>query len=210
MQPTILAIIGKPLSGKDTQADLLVAAHPEAVKISTGHIIRGVHEEGETHRFWPILGPYLSYMEQGLKLPDAPVIDMLGQVIQEQVAEGKKLLVIAGSPRSFDQLDEFQKIAENVGAKLALVHLNASDRETYRRSAARNEGRVDDTPEVHCVRLEEYNTHVLPVVEYLRITQGIKEFDAMKPADEVYRELNGYVREHLQEPEITLPMMARR
>ena len=56
MQTTILAIVGKPLAGKDTQADLLVAAHPEAVKISPGHIIRAVKEEGETHRFWPIVG----------------------------------------------------------------------------------------------------------------------------------------------------------
>ncbi len=210
MQPTILAIIGKPLSGKDTQADLLVAAHSEAVKISTGHVIRAVHEEGQTHRFWPILGPYLTYMEQGLKLPDAPVMETLSKLITEQANEGKKLLIIAGSPRSFDQLDEFHTIADHVGANLTLVHLNATDEETYRRSAARNEGRVDDTPDVHQVRLEEYKTHVLPVVEYLRKTNGIKEFDAMRPADDVFRELNCYVREHLTDPEISLPAMARR
>ncbi len=89
MQPTILAIVGKPLAGKDTQADLLVAAHPEAVKISTGHILRAVREEGETHRFWPIVGHLLPLMEAGIKLPDPEVIEMLHAEMQEQVAAGK-------------------------------------------------------------------------------------------------------------------------
>lgn len=210
MKPTILAIIGKPLAGKDTQADLLVAAHPEAVKISPGHIIRAVREEGETHRFWPIIGPYVQMMEQGLKLPDGPIIDMLSQVAKEQVSEGKKLLVVAGSPRSFEQLDGFRKMAGDTGAELVIIHLDATNEETYKRSATRNEGRVDDQPAIHAVRLEEYRTHVQPVIESLRAHGAITELDGMQPVEVVFRKLENEVRNRLLDPEITLPQMARR
>ena len=210
MQPTLLAILGKPLAGKDTQADLLVSANPEAVKISTGHIIRSVREEGETHRFWPILGPYIHMMEQGLKLPDEPTLEMLGEVINEQLTEGKNLLIVAGSPRGFAQLEGFNEISRATGANLMFVHLDATDEETYKRSANRNEGRVDDTPEVHKVRLDEYRAHVEPVVEHLRREGRIIELDAMQPIEGVFRALESELRARVFEPEASLPRMARR
>lgn len=210
MQATILGIIGKPLAGKDTQADLLVTAHPESVKISTGHIIRAVHEEGETHRFWHILAPYLGMMEQGLKLPDEPIIEVLGQVVAEQVAEGKKLIVIAGSPRSFEQLEGFRTFADETGSRLSLMHIDVDDAETYRRSATRNEGRIDDTPEVHKIRLTEYETYVRPVVDALKEEGNIMEINGMQSVEGVFRQIDTEVRRRFVEPEISLPQMARR
>lgn len=210
MQPTILAIVGKPLAGKDTQADLLVAAHPEAVKISTGHILRAVAEEGETHRFWPIVGHLLPLMKAGIKLPDPEVIQMLGAAIEEQVLEGKKLLIIAGSPRSFEQLEGFEGMAKAIGGKLEVVHIDATDAETYRRSANRNEGRVDDTPEVHAVRLKEYETYVVPMVDALRAEGCITDIDGMKPIESVFRDMETFVRRRVIDPEVALPVMARR
>lgn len=210
MKPTILALIGKPLAGKDTQADLLIASHPEAVKISTGHIIRAVREEGETHRFWPIIGPYVGMMEQGLKLPDPPVLEMLGEVMKEQTAEGKRLLVVAGSPRGFEQLEGFEKIANDINADLLITHLEATDEETYKRSAERNEGRVDDTPEVHKIRLDEYQKYVAPLAEELRNEGRLIDLDGMQSVEQVHRELENAVRLRVLDPEITLPAMARR
>jgi len=210
VKPTILAIIGKPLAGKDTQADLLVAAHPEAVKISTGHIMRAIREEGETHRFWPLIGPYIPMMEQGFKVPDEPTVAMLGQVMKEQIAEGKKLLIIAGSPRGLTQLDAFDGMAKETGAVFHLVHIDATDEETFRRSAARNEGRVDDTPEVHAVRLDEYRAYVAPMVDTLRMQGRLKEIHGMQHIEDVFRDMERYVRGTIIDPEITLPAIARR
>lgn len=210
VKPTILALIGKPLSGKDTQADLLVAAHPEAVKISTGHILRAVREEGETHRFWPIVGPYIHMIDQGLKLPDGPIIDMLTRVAKEQIAEGKSLLVVAGSPRSFDQLDGFRAMAEETGSELHIIHVDTTNEETYRRSALRSEGRSDDTPSVHAVRLEEFRTHVQPVIESLRSEGHITEIDGMLPVEAVFKRIENVVRGYILDPEISLPMRTRR
>lgn len=209
MKPIILALIGKPLSGKDTQADLLVTRHPEAIKISTGHIIRAVREEGQTHRFWPIIGPYVGMMEQGIKLPDEPIMEMISRVIEEEIAAGKELIVIAGSPRSMHQLDGFRDIAKDTGAILEMVHINATDEETYVRSASRNEGRIDDTPEIHAIRLMEYEDHVGPMLDQLRKEGAVIEFDGMQSKETVYTQIESVVRRHM-DPEIRLPLMARR
>lgn len=209
VKPVILALIGKPLSGKDTQADLFVTRHPEAIKISTGHIIRAVREEGETHRFWPIIGPYVGMMEQGIKLPDEPIMEMMSRVIEEELAEGKKLVVIAGSPRSLHQLDGFRHVANDTGATLEMVHIHATDEETFARSARRNEGRVDDTPEIHAIRLKEYEDHVVPMLDQLRKEGAVTELDGMQPKETVYGQIESVVRKHV-DPEVSLPHMARR
>jgi adenylate kinase len=210
MQPTILALIGKPLAGKDTQADAFVAAHPDAVKISTGHILRAVQEEGETHRFWPLISPHLQDLVDGKKLPDAPILAMLGHVMQEQIAEGKKYLVVAGSPRSMDQLEGFEQIAKETGARLICVHLDARDAETYARSATRNEGRADDTPQIHAVRLEEFRTHVLPVINKLRDEYRLVELNGEQTVEHVANRLENEMQLMTYQPEVSLPPMARR
>lgn len=200
MKPTLLAIVGKPLAGKDTQADLLVTHYPESVKISTGHMIRAVREEGETHRFWPVIGPYVPMMEQGMKLPDEPTLTMLRDVISEQFLEGKQLLIIAGSPRGEGQLVGFEQMAADNGANLVLFHIDATDEETYRRSASRNEGRVDDTPEVHKVRLTEFETHVAPMVDRLRKEGKIIDIDGMQPIENVRQDIEMHLA-HFIDPE---------
>lgn len=209
MRPIILSLIGKPLSGKDTQADAVVRAHPEAVNISTGAIIREVAKEGERHRFWSLMGPYIPMMEQGLKLPDEPTVAMLKAVMQEKLAEGKKILVVAGSPRGMTQLDGFDEIARETGAKFINILLDASDEVTADRSLNRKEGRVDDDPSVHAVRLSEYAAHVLPMVDRLRQEGRLVVIDAEQPIDTI----TNYIEKELDchcDPEITLPRAARK
>lgn len=210
MKPTLLAIIGKPLVGKDTQADLFVAEHKDAAKISTGEILRAVHKEGESHRFWSLIGPYIPMMESGLKLPDTPTLSMLEQVMVEQLRDGKSFVIIAGSPRGLVQLEGFEAMAKKEGAQLLIAHMDATDEETRLRSKTRNEGRIDDAPIVHEVRLDEYRKYVLPVVEKLRQEGTLIELDGMKPIETVFAELEREVNRRIVDPEITLPAMARR
>jgi len=209
MRPTLLAILGKPLSGKDTQADLLVAAHPESVNISTGRIMRSVSKKEKAHRFWPLVGHLIPDMEAGIKLQDEPIIEMIGQVVKEHVAEGKKLMVIAGSPRGLKQLEAFEGMARKANAELRFVYIDATDEEIYRRRAVRR-GRMDDTPEVLDVRLDEFRMHVEPMLDKLRNERRLTEIDGMKGVETVFRALETEVRGHLLDPEIALPAMARR
>ncbi len=210
MKPTLLAIIGKPLSGKDTQADFLIAAYPDSVKLSPGGLIREVRDTGVTHRFWNIIGPHIQTMEQGIKIPDKPVVEGMNRLAQEEIAQGKRLVIFAGYPRSFVQLDGIETLARKTGAQLLFVHINATDVETYHRSYHRNEGRVDDDPTIHTVRLEEFEKHVVPMMEKLRSDGRVIDVDGMQPPDIVFRQLENELRHHTLDPEVSLPVMARR
>lgn len=210
MKPTILSIIGKPLSGKDTQADLLVAAHPDAVKLSPGGLIREVRDTGQNHRFWKLLGPHIATMEQGIKIPDVPVVEGMNGLAKEQIAAGKSLIVFAGYPRSFTQLDGIAQLSCDTGSQLLFMHINASDVETYHRAYHRGEGRSDDDPMMHTIRLSEFEKHVVPMMEKLRSEGRIIDIDGMQPTDIVFKQVENELQHHLWDPEVTLPVMARR
>lgn len=210
MKPTLVAFIGKPLAGKDSQSDRFVLTHPDAVKISTGAILREVKDTGESHRFWPILGPYLPYMDQGLKLPDEPILETLGKVTEEYLNDGKKWVVFAGSPRSEQQLTWFDATAMALGTPIKYIYLDTSDAETYKRTQTRNEGRKEDTPEMHAIRLVDYTQNTEPMIAKLNKEGRLISLDGEQPVETVARHVDEALHVNMRDPEINLPMMARR
>lgn len=205
MQPTIISILGKPLSGKDTVARRLAANLPDAVFINPGEIIREVSSRGQEHRFWGILSPHIPAMEKGIQVPDEAMNPLFETLINEAIAEGKKNIIIAGSPRTLDQLNTFFGFS----ARIKGILVDVTDGETYRRSAARGEGRVDDNPIAHTMRLDEFNQKIKPVLVKLLHEGRLITVDGMQEKEAVYRD----VEKHLQffvDQEIGLPMIARR
>ncbi len=69
---------------------------------------------------------------------------------------------------------------------------------------------MDDTPEIHAVRLKEYETYVAPMVQKLRIEDRITEVNGMKPIEAVFADMESIVRANILDPEVRLPAMARR
>ncbi len=64
-------INGRGSSGKDTQADLLVARNAHAVRISTGDIYRGARTPGGKYgRFHEQIKPYIEHVNSGGYIPD--------------------------------------------------------------------------------------------------------------------------------------------
>lgn len=210
VKPTILSIIGKPLSGKDTQADFLLATYPLSIKLSPGGLIREVRDTGKEHPFWPLIGPHITTMEQGIKIPDSPVIEGMNRMAKEAIAEGKNLIIYAGYPRSFTQLDGIEELSRETGAHLLFMHISATDVETYHRAYHRGEGRSDDDPMIHTVRLSEFEKHVVPMMEKLRSEGNMIDIDGMQPPDIVFKQVENELRHHMRDPEISLPVMARR
>lgn len=210
MQPTLLAIIGKPLAGKDTQADVFVAAHPDSVKISPGHIIREVRAAGESHRFWPLLGPHIALMEHGITLPDGPVIAAMQETIREYLTEGKQWVVLSGFPRTMDQLDAFDEMTRGLGVTSVFAHLEVTDETVMDRLGYRNDGRIDATPEITETRLEEFRRLTAPIVDRLHHEGRVVEIDGEQSIDQVRTSLENSLQFYLRDPEIHLPAMARR
>lgn len=77
-------INGRGSSGKDTQADLLVAQNPHAIRISTGDIIRGAKTtDGPYGRFHQQIKLHIEQTDGGDFIPDTVILPIVDQVIKE-------------------------------------------------------------------------------------------------------------------------------
>jgi adenylate kinase family enzyme len=210
MQRTIISILGRPLAGKDTQAALLVRTMPDSVIISTGEMIREVKKEGETHRFWPILGPHIEVMDQGILIPEEAINEAFERVVHEKLAEGVRNIIVTAHPRMPKELESYDKMLVREGLTGVFVNLDTSEGYMYAMGGVRNNGRADDRQEVLQTRAKEFALHTEPVLRTLRSEGRLHTVFAERPLEIVQQELQQILRPYLADPEISLPAMARR
>lgn len=174
-------INGRGSSGKDTQADLLVAQNPHAVRISTGDIIRGARTpDNEYGRFNKQIQPYIELVDRGEYVPDEVILDIVGQVIKEQMAEGKDTFIFTGFPRTEEQLravDEYTQSLEGDSRSVsvnyisyAVLDVHSKRRAEQRRETALHKGiavRKDDEPSTIDRRLKAYRDLTEPMLHKL-------------------------------------------
>jgi len=211
MQPTIISILGRPVSGKDTQAQLLLRELPNAEIISTGAMIREVKETGPTHRFWPILGPEIATMDQGILISEEAINQTFEQVVHEKLAEGVQTLIVTAHPRMPGELTSFDAMVRREGLWPVFVCLDTSEAYVRELHKTRNHNRVDDDEALLTTRMAEYDAHSKPVIDRLRREGRLVTVNGEGPDREsVHRRMMDALRPHVPDPEITLPAMARR
>jgi len=124
-------------------------------------------------------------------VPDEVVLDMVAEAFAAAKATGGGY-VLDGIPRTMPQARATYEIARklDMSANVAL-HLKAEDDELMRRLLARAalEHRSDDTEEVIGRRLALYHEVTAPIVAWYAERGILVSVDAMRPAEEVGREL---------------------
>jgi adenylate kinase len=173
----IILAHGRPGSGKDTQADLLLANELKdraARKISTGEIIRGVEDpNSEYQHFYAVLGTHVEASKKGILIPDTVMVPVFRQAIAEKQEQGIRFFVVTGFPRTIGQLDEFDKA--DFGPTIHIL-FDVSDEIARERSGIR--GRDDDAAHVVEDRLRAYREQTHPMVERLRDEGRLLVIDA--------------------------------
>lgn len=210
MQKTIVSILGRPLSGKDTQAAQLSRELPNAVAISTGEIIREVKATGPTHRFWPILGPHIHTMDAGVLIPDEAITQVFDTVVAEKFREGVETIIVTAYPRSQNQLKAIDEIITWEHLALVVVSLKTSESYMYAMHGTRDHGRADDGQETLVTREQEFMTYTQPVIDRLRAEGRLIELDAERPISEVQRDIQAALRPLLLDREVRMPPQFRR
>jgi adenylate kinase len=178
-------MIAPPGAGKGTQG-ALIAAHFGIPHIATGELLRD-HVARRT-----ALGQAVqAYLDSGELVPDQVVLDM----VREEMAAAKAAgggYVLDGIPRTMQQARAAYLIGRELGmtADVAL-HLVASDEEVTRRLLARAalEQRSDDTAGIIAQRLALYHEVTSPILAWYRDRGILVSVDAMRPADQVGREI---------------------
>jgi adenylate kinase len=178
-------MIAPPGAGKGTQS-ALIAAHFGIPHIATGELLRD-HVARRT-----ALGLAVQeYLDRGELVPDQVVLDIVREALVAAKAAGGGY-VLDGIPRNMSQARAAYLIARELGmtADVAL-HLDADDAEVTRRLLARAalEHRSDDTAEVIAQRLALYHQVTSPIIGWYRDRGILVSVDAMRPAQQVGREI---------------------
>jgi adenylate kinase len=178
-------MVAPPGAGKGTQG-AVIATHFGIPHIATGDLLRD-HVARRTE-----LGRAVqAHLDQGELVPDEIVLDMVQEELTV-VAAGGRGYVLDGVPRNMAQARATYQIGLRLGmtADVAL-HLKADDRELVRRLLARAalEGRSDDTEEAIQHRLRLYHEVTHPIVAWYGQRGILVTVDAMRPAEQVGREI---------------------
>jgi adenylate kinase len=203
-----LILLGPPGAGKGSQAELLVEeiAIPH---ISTGDIFRAAISGGT-----PLGLEAKKYMDSGALVPDATVIGIVKERLNEKDCAGGFML--DGFPRTIPQADALDEYLRSTGRSLqAVINIEVEDEELLRRLTGRRVCRQcgaiyhivtkpeqvsgkcdqcggevyqrnDDKPETVARRLEVYRAQTAPLIEYYRGKGLLLSFVSQGTAAELF------------------------
>lgn len=175
-----LLLIGAPGAGKGTQAER-IAQHFGLVHISSGDLLREHVAKGTSTG-----QAAKAYMDRGDLVPDAVVLDMLRKPVV--AAAGAGGYVLDGFPRNVEQAEAAYDVAKPLGVSVQLaVYLEVAKEALIARIVARgaSSGRADDTEEVVRRRLEVYEQHTLPLLDYYTDRERLIRVNGDRPVEEV-------------------------
>jgi adenylate kinase len=180
MTATRLLLLGRPGSGKGTQASKLVEKLG-IPQISTGDLLRAAVAAGSE------LGQQAKgFMDRGELVPDEVVIAAVGErLAQDDARQG---FILDGFPRTVQQAEALDALLEKRGVSLErCVALVVDHDEVVARllERAEIEGRSDDSEETIRNRMRVYREQTEPVIAYYRQKGLLAEVKGQGSVDEV-------------------------
>ncbi len=175
-----LLLIGPPGSGKGTQA-VRIAEHFGIAHISSGDLLRR-HVAEET----AIGRTIKEYVARGDLVPDGIVMDVLRKPVS--AASQANGYVLDGFPRTVEQAEAAYLVAKALGASVRIaLYLDVGRDELIRRVLARGRetGRADDTEEVINHRLQVFEDHTRPLLDYYAEREELITVNGARPVEEV-------------------------
>lgn len=170
----MIIFLGVAGSGKSTQA-IRLAGFLNCRRIAVGDLLRASMKNDELQR-----------MLAGELIEDSKWLPLLEIKLKEAAGDE---FIVDGSPRTLDQAKWLLEKARQYSLQItAVIHLNASKDIARRRLLKR--GRADDYDAAIEERFYEYETKILPILQYLKTHQlNIYEIDAEQTEDEVQNQI---------------------
>ncbi|HEY0011140.1 MAG TPA: nucleoside monophosphate kinase [Candidatus Paceibacterota bacterium] len=178
-------IIGRPGSGKGTQARILSEKFGWA-RLSTGDRIKQIRDGHE-----PFSPRVRELYDKGKLLPDWFADYLLESALLDR--ESYVGVVLEGFGRTKGQAEHFCEIVSWLGRNLVVLNLEVSDDEVVRRMVARaaQEDRPDSSEETLRTRLAQYAELTAPALEFFREQGYVVDIDGEVPPEEVAEAISG-------------------
>jgi len=209
MKPTIIALLGKPLAGKDTVARCLRNFDAGLATISIGEVLREVKAVGQDHRFWPLFKDAITIADAGGIVPDEPIFRCFTRLVTEHLDAGKETVIWIGGPRSDQQLDWLDRWTRACGYEEKFMYVDVPDDIVFERVEQRKSHKRTDDQAVE-YRLAEFERVTKPVVDRLRDQGRLHEINGTGGKEHVGTKAVELLFPGVREPEIRLPSRARR
>jgi len=203
MRRMILIFLGKPGSGKGTQA-AMVAEKMEIPTISMGEILRNIEKENT-----PLSKEIKSHIDKGNLVPDELVLQLLSERLKKP--DCKNGCILDGFPRTVKQAELFDKKIDRV------IYIDVKDETIIKRLSSRREcscgmvynlitnppkkdgicdkcgrklyTRKDDNPETIKNRLKVYNEQTKPLIDFYTKKRLFVKVDGERTIDEILKEI---------------------
>jgi adenylate kinase len=162
MTAPLILFLGKPGSGKGTQAALLSEKTGYAIFKSSGQL-------RELAQAYPHIGKKILFaMDRGDLVPYwLPMHLWLEDILSLSEDQG---IIIDGAVRRVEEATLFDEVAEWFGRPYRVFFLNVSDEEMQKRieKRATTEGRTDDNDEALRERMAEFEKHTARALEFFK------------------------------------------
>src|SRR5579862_4313603 len=184
-----LILFGPPGSGKGTQSEKLISLYGFK-HLSTGDILRNEIKNGTA------LGLAATMlMDQGVLVPDAVVIGMIGKALEDN--PGANGFLVDGFPRTNAQAEALDTLLaeKNMSINVVLA-LQVSKTELIKRLLNRGltSGRTDDVNEaVIGSRIEEYERKTAAVADYYKKFDKVVYIPGEGSVNEIFDKLTSEI-----------------
>ncbi len=184
----IYVLIGPPLSGKDTQGELLELSLGGIPRFSMGHLIRDARKKDAIFE-----KAYQEYSMQGKHLPNEIKFPLMKQKMEE--AQGD--FILDNFPGSAEDVKYLEEYLRDKPFKIkAVVALNISEDEMRKRfeTAKEKRGRADDTYEIVHERREIQDRDRKDVLDHYRNIGFLSEINGEDSIEHVHDAIMSEIR----------------
>ena len=201
--PVALFIMGRPGSGKDTQADLL-SKNFDLVRISTSGLIKQRLYDSKKQND-EMIKREKDIFESGMLNTPSWVVSVVKEHLlqfKKDNFNGKNGVVFSGSPRTPYESENLMPFLENVFSKqnMLAVYLDLSEQDGLKRIRKRNKltpRELDEGEKKLAIRTDEFNNRTLSAINYLEDGGYLVKVDGSKSVEEIERKIKVLVSSKL-------------
>jgi adenylate kinase len=202
-----LIVFGAPGAGKGTQSAYLIEAY-HIPQIATGDILRAQRRAGT-----PLGDQVKGYMDRGELVPDALMVEIVKDRIQQQ--DARNGFILDGFPRTVPQAEALDAMLDQLGRRIdAVIYLRVSrqvliDRLSHRYSCRSCDAvytfspeqaralphckvdggelyqRTDDRPEIVANRIDVFLKHTAKLIDYYSAQHKLENIDGQMSVEQV-------------------------